>query len=75
MNLIHRISSRGLIAYIHDIVMSGVAFVLAMYLRLGDDFSSYAGDQMIQAGLLFLVISAVVFWFSGLYRGSGAMRP
>ncbi|NQV84229.1 MAG: polysaccharide biosynthesis protein [Rhodospirillales bacterium] len=69
MNFIHRISSRGMIAYAHDIFMSGLAFVLALYLRLGDEFSSYAGDQMIQAGVLFLAISAVVFWFSGLYRG------
>ncbi|MBT3305480.1 MAG: polysaccharide biosynthesis protein [Alphaproteobacteria bacterium] len=65
----HRVSSRGLIAYAHDIFMSGMAFLLALYLRLGDEFSSYAGDQMVLAGVLFLGISAVVFWFSGLYRG------
>ena len=69
MNFIHRISSRGLIAYIHDIVMSGVAFVLAMYLRLGDNFQYYSGDPMIQAGALFVAISAIVFWLSSLYRG------
>jgi O-antigen biosynthesis protein WbqV len=69
MNFIHRISSRGLIAYVHDIVMSGIAFVLAMHLRLGDDFQYYAGDPMVQAGVLFVAISAVVFWFSDLYRG------
>ena len=69
MNFIHRISSRGLIAYIHDIVMSGVAFVLAMYLRLGDNFQYYSGDPMIQAGALFVTISAIVFWLSSLYRG------
>ncbi len=69
MNIIHQISSRGMIAYVHDILMSGLAFLLALYLRLGDDFSNYAGDQIVHAGLLFLAISAVVFWFSGLYRG------
>ncbi len=69
MNFIHRISSRGLIAYAHDIVMSGIAFVLAMYLRLGDNFQDYSGDPMVQAGVLFIAISAIVFWFSGLYRG------
>ena len=69
MSFIHRISSRGLIAYVHDITMSGLAFVLAIYLRLGDDLPNYAGDSMIQAGALFVGISAVVFWFSGLYRG------
>ncbi len=69
MNFIHRISSRGLIAYVHDIAMSGVAFVLAMYLRLGDDFQYYSGDPMVHAGVLFVAISAIVFWFSGMYRG------
>jgi len=69
MKFIHRISSRGLIAYAHDIVMSGIAFVLAMYLRLGDNFQDYSGDPMVQAGVLFIAISAIVFWFSGLYRG------
>jgi O-antigen biosynthesis protein WbqV len=49
--------------------MSGVAFGLAMYLRLGDEFSSYADDAMFQAGALFVAISAIVFWYSGLYRG------
>ena len=70
MIFIRRISSRGLIAYVHDIVMSGVALVLAIYLRLGDDFQYYSGDPMVQAGVLFVAISGVVFWLSGLYRGA-----
>ena len=69
MNFIHKISSRGLIAYGHDIVMSGLAFAIAIYLRLGDDPRFYAIEPMVQAGTLFMVISAVVFFFSGLYRG------
>ena len=69
MNFIYQISSRGVIAYAHDIFMSGLAFVLALHLRLGDEFSSYASDQMILASVLVLAISAVVFWVSGLYRG------
>jgi len=58
-----------MIAYAHDIFMSGFAFVLAVHLRLGDEFSSYASDQMILAGVMFIAISAVVFWFSSLYQG------
>ena len=69
MNFIHRISSRGLIVYASDIIMSGVAFAIAIYLRLGDDPRFYAIEPMVQAGALFMVISAVVFFFSGLYRG------
>ena len=69
MNFIHKISSRGLIVYAGDILMSGVAFAVAIYLRLGDDWQFYNMEPMIQAGALFMVISAVVFFFSGLYRG------
>ena len=69
MNFIHRISSRGLIVYASDIIMSGVAFAIAIFLRLGDDPRFYAIEPMLLAGALFMVISAVVFFFSGLYRG------
>ena len=69
MNFIHKNSSRGLIVYASDIIMSGVAFAIAIYLRLGDDPQFYAIEPMVQAGALFMVISAVVFFFSGLYRG------
>ncbi|MFQ5765795.1 MAG: polysaccharide biosynthesis protein [Rhodospirillales bacterium] len=69
MNFIHRISGRGLVAYIHDIIMAGVSFVLALYLRLGDDIFFYASGPMVHGGIVFVVICVVVFWFSGLYRG------
>ncbi|MEE8351667.1 MAG: polysaccharide biosynthesis protein, partial [Rhodospirillales bacterium] len=69
MNFVRKISGRGLIAYIHDIVMSGLAFWLAIYLRLGDDPQFYALQPMVQACIIFVGICAVVFWFSGLYRG------
>lgn len=69
MNIIHKISGRGLIVYANDIIMSGAAFAIAIYLRLGDDPQFYAMEPMILAGLLFMAISAVVFFFSGLYRG------
>ena len=42
---------------------------MALYLRLGDDITLYNPDPMIQGGVIFVAISAVVFWFSGLYRG------
>ena len=60
---------RSLVAYAHDIAMAGLSFVLALYLRLGDDITLYNPDPMIQGGVIFVAISAVVFWFSGLYRG------
>jgi O-antigen biosynthesis protein WbqV len=69
MKFTHKISPRGLVAYAHDIAMAGLSFVLALYLRLGDDTTLYKPDPMIQGGIVFVAISAVVFWFSGLYRG------
>jgi O-antigen biosynthesis protein WbqV len=69
MTFIHRFSSRGLIVYFHDIIMSSLAFVLALYLRLGDDLYYYLGDATFQATIFFITISSVVFFFSGLYQG------
>ena len=69
MTYFHRISGRGLIAYGHDIVMAGVSFGLSLYLRLGDDIVYYVGEHVLQAGIVFTVICAIVFWMSGLYRG------
>ena len=69
MNFVHNISGRGLIAYLHDIIMAGVSFALALYLRLGDDIFFYNPDPMIQGGIVFVIICAGIFWFSGLYRG------
>ncbi len=69
MNYFRRISGRGLIAYGHDIVMAGVSFWLSLYLRLGDDIVHFAGERVVQAGIVFTAICAVVFWMSGLYRG------
>ncbi|HEY4636067.1 MAG TPA: polysaccharide biosynthesis protein, partial [Rhodospirillales bacterium] len=69
MTYFHRISGRGLIAYGHDIVMAAVSFGLSLYLRLGDDIVYYVGEHVLQAGIVFTVICAIVFWMSGLYRG------
>ncbi len=65
-----KISARGYIAYAHDIFMAAASFVLSLYLRLGDGFSSYAStDAFIQGGVAFTAIAAAVFLFMGLYRG------
>ena len=63
------ILSRPAIAYLHDIVMTALSFGLALYLRLGDGLIFYSTERMVQAGLLFTAICAIVFHVSGLYRG------
>ncbi len=61
--------SRGTIAYAHDLVMAAVAFVVSLYLRIGDILAFYPLDLLIQGTVTFTVIAAVVFRSMGLYRG------
>ncbi|NBB84574.1 MAG: polysaccharide biosynthesis protein [Alphaproteobacteria bacterium] len=63
-------ANRHLLAFAHDIVMTGVALFLAYYLRLGDAFfrSYYFDGFALSAGLLLLVAGGS-FLFMGLYRG------
>jgi len=66
---VHRISGRGMIAYSHDIVMAGLSYVLAMYLRLGTTSYNLNHELLVEGAIAMIVIGAVVFWASGLYRG------
>jgi FlaA1/EpsC-like NDP-sugar epimerase len=56
-------------AFLHDLLMAGLAFVLAMYLRVGDEaFGVYRGPML--SGLpIFMASAAVSFRLLGLYRG------
>lgn len=69
VKLLHRISGRGLIAFGHDIVMAGLSFVVAMYLRVGATEYSLSTTLLIEGAFAMTLIGAVVFWISGLYRG------
>jgi O-antigen biosynthesis protein WbqV len=57
------------LAFAHDVVMAGLAFVLAMYLRVGGEvFGAYIGP--LEAGLpIFMLSAAIAFRMLGLYRG------
>ena len=67
--MFHKIQSRGLIAYGHDIFMAAISFLLAIYLRLGLWSFEVYPERWAAACLLFTVICATVFWLSGMYRG------
>jgi O-antigen biosynthesis protein WbqV len=56
-------------AFAHDTVMAGLAFVLAMYLRVGAEaFGVYRGPLV--SGLpIFVIAAAASFRLLGLYRG------
>jgi FlaA1/EpsC-like NDP-sugar epimerase len=56
-------------AFLHDVLMAGLAFILAMYLRVGDDaFDTYSGPLL--SGLpIFMASGAISFRLLRLYRG------
>ena len=60
---------RGHIAYTHDLIMAALSFLLSVYLRLADDYSSYDFNQILPICAIFTFICAIVFRVSGLYRG------
>ncbi len=67
--MLTRIISRATIAYAHDLVMAAVAFVVSLYLRIGDILLFYPSELLIQGTVTFTLIAAIVFRLMGLYRG------
>jgi FlaA1/EpsC-like NDP-sugar epimerase len=62
-------SPRAFLVYVHDLVMTGVAFVVALNLRVGMlTFDQYAPVLALGAPIM-VAIAAVVFRQLGLYRG------
>lgn len=60
---------RAQIALLHDIVMSGISFIVSLYICLGENFLSIASLKLIEDTALFMVICAFSFLSVGLYRG------
>jgi O-antigen biosynthesis protein WbqV len=64
------ISRRAFFAFLHDVVMAALSFALGFYLRLGGDILHYEPLSLtVFYGATFTGIAAVVFLFTGLYRG------
>jgi len=63
-------SARARVAYVHDVVMSGLSFVLSNYLVLGDRLIDHMGLTTLALGTgLFVVIAAVMFLLQPMYKG------
>jgi len=63
-------SPRARVAYIHDVIMSGVSFLLAVYLRVGDDWRDNTMPETLAIGAgLFTLIAAAVFLYQPMYKG------
>lgn len=60
--------SRRSLAFVHDTLMAALAFILALYLRLGNDIVTLPAGTITVSILLFTATCALVFWISGLYR-------
>src|SRR5271170_4672548 len=62
-------SRRVIFAFLHDVVMAGLSFMLALYLRLGGDMLANEPRLTILYGVSFTLTAAVIFLLTGLYRG------
>ncbi|HYM74271.1 MAG TPA: polysaccharide biosynthesis protein, partial [Stellaceae bacterium] len=60
---------RALLAFLHDIAMAALSFGMALYLRIGDEIWRYEPHLTLLYATGFTGVAAVVFLFTGLYRG------
>lgn len=60
---------RAVFAYVHDVAMAALSFVIALYLRLGGDIVVYRPRLMATYVLSLTLIAAVIYRLTGLYRG------
>lgn len=63
----HRFSRRSL-AFIHDSAVAFLAFLLALYLRMGEDIVTLPLGGILTSLFLFTATCSFVFWVCGLYR-------
>ncbi len=61
--------ARSHITALHDTVMAGLSFVLALYLRLGNRMVEQTADYLWEGTFAFAAIAAIVFLRAGVYRG------
>jgi FlaA1/EpsC-like NDP-sugar epimerase len=61
--------SRATLAYLHDLIMTLVAFVLALYLRVGEDVLLVYQDALVYGSPAIVLLAAILYRVFGLYRG------
>ncbi|MEA1937876.1 MAG: nucleoside-diphosphate sugar epimerase/dehydratase [Pseudomonadota bacterium] len=57
------------VAFVHDVIMAGIAFVLSMYLRVGWEMFDTFRPALAQGIPTFMAVAAAVFMVLRLYRG------
>jgi FlaA1/EpsC-like NDP-sugar epimerase len=60
---------RAVFAYVHDIAMVALSFLISLYLRLGGEVVGYKPRLMAVYIVSLALIGAVVYRLTGLYRG------
>jgi FlaA1/EpsC-like NDP-sugar epimerase len=60
---------RALLAFLHDVAMAALSFVVALYLRIGNEIVAYEPRLTVIYTVSFTLIAAGVFLLTGLYRG------
>ncbi|MTJ83700.1 MAG: polysaccharide biosynthesis protein [Telmatospirillum sp.] len=62
--------NRGAVAFVHDLVMAALSFLLSLWLRLGDSlFQSWDIPRLVMATGLFAAVAAPIFLSQRMYRG------
>ena len=69
MKRVHHRIPRQTVAFLHDLAMAGLSFVIALALRLGNETFGYVTQDLVLAGVLFVAVCGAVFHYFGLYRG------
>ena len=59
--IVLKIYNRANIAFIHDVIMASISFVIALFLRLGSSIEFYSVDLLILGTGIFTAVAAVVF--------------
>jgi O-antigen biosynthesis protein WbqV len=60
---------RAFLAFLHDVAMAGLSFVVALYLRIGNAIVAYEPRLTAIYIVGFTAVAAGVFLLTGLYRG------
>ncbi len=61
--------NRVALAMTHDLGMAGIAFLVSLYLRVGDDMFDYSADFLGGGTLTFVLAAAAAFHMTGVSRG------
>ena len=61
--------NRARAALLHDTFMAALSFPLSLYLRVGESIQHYPQSLLWNGTIIFAVVCALVFSFSGMYRG------